>query len=371
MQKKSLLLPVILLLLVSACKKKVQPEETRSFFIGTTQWPADFTEAELNNSYNFINNNCDIVCYHFDDGVPYEEAYNNQPMPVKLLQDVQLKKSKTQAGKKVYLGISALKLNRKERTGYYDSNAVNPSVVNYWKQLPFDDAKVITAYFNFACWLIDQFQPSFINYGIESNHPYWDATAFSQYNRFLSSVYGMLKARYPDIPIFLSLMVDENPANLSNASQLLPYSDYVALSAYPYVTISSSANGNTNPAKFPADFFSRFINLAPNKPLVFAETGYIAENLVVPSYSLNKQGTESWQNEYLKLVFNLCNERKAKFMIWFCHKDYDAGNATLQAMGLYQDLFAIWEDTGLKDETGRERSSYSTWTQWYKRKKID
>jgi len=70
------------------------------------------------------------------------------------------------------------------------------------------------------------------------------------------------------------------------------------------------------------------------------------------------------------MVLKLCNDKKAKLFIWFCHKDYDAGNNTLRTLGLYQDLFGLWEDTGLKDELGRQREAYKTWTAWMNKDKI-
>jgi hypothetical protein len=162
-------------------------------------------------------------------------------------------------------------------------------------------------------------------------------------------------------------MVIESPVALGYAAQLIPYSDYVSLSVYPYIISSSTANGNTDPALLVADFFTRFLDLAPNKPWGFAETAYIAEDLIIPSISFNKKGTEIWQREYLNIICNLCNKRKAGFLIWFCYKDYDAGNARLKNLGLYQDLFAYWQDTGLKDENDRERMAYQSWLQWMSR----
>jgi hypothetical protein len=164
-------------------------------------------------------------------------------------------------------------------------------------------------------------------------------------------------------------MVNEDARAIQYATQLLDYTDYITLSAYPYVVAGSTANGNTDPALFPANYFTRFIDLAPSKPWAFAETGYIAEDLNIPAYNLNRKGTTEWQKSYLELICRLCNERKAQFLIWFCHKDYDAGNEVLRQMGLYQDLFGFWEDTGLEDENGRQRPAYDLWLQWMKRKK--
>jgi hypothetical protein len=162
----------------------------------------------------------------------------------------------------------------------------------------------------------------------------------------------------------VSFIVDENTGSLTNAKKLLPYTDFIALSAYPYVTVSSSATGNTNPDLFPANYFEKFIQLDVSKPLAFAETSYLAEPLSIPSYSLQKEGTEEWQDNYLKKLLELCQSHKAKFLIWFCSKDYDAAVARMKQQSIYQDLFGFWKDTGLKDENGKERKAMRRWVEW-------
>ncbi|MBK6634025.1 MAG: hypothetical protein IPG38_06670 [Chitinophagaceae bacterium] len=69
------------------------------------------------------------------------------------------------------------------------------------------------------------------------------------------------------------------------------------------------------------------------------------------------------------MLLTFCNDKKAKLFIWFCGKDYDAGNNTLRSLNLYQDLFGLWEDTGLKDENGIERPAYKSWLQWVHKSK--
>lgn len=346
------------------CRKSDPVAETRSFYMGVTPWPADFTVAEVDTAYRFINDHCDIVSHHFDDGIPYEEAFYNRPMPSVFVQDVSTRKTKTAAGKKILLSISALGLSRTAKPEYYSNAPATDSIKNYWRQLPYDDSKMVTVYVNYVSWLIEQLPPVYVNFGVESNSANWNPAEFQRYKNFLSQVYPRLKAKYPALPFFISFMVDETTEGFNYAGQLIPYTDFIGLSAYPYVTVSSSAGGNTNPQLFPANYFEKFANLAANKPLAFAETGYIAEDLVVPSFSLNKQGNAGWQQDYLERVLKFCNDRKAKLFIWFCSKDYDAGNARLRSLNLYQDLFGLWEDTGLKDELGNERPSYKSWLQW-------
>ena len=373
MRKITLLISAIILIgyIISCNKKTEDTAATRSFYMGVTPWPADFTAQEVDNAYSFINDHCDIVSYHFDDGVPYDEALQNNPFPSKFLQEAQTRKTKTFPGKKIFLSVAALNLSRSEKADYYDSNNVPDSIKNYWKKLPFDDSKVVKAYINYISWLIDTFNPVYVNYGVESNLETWNPPQFILYKNFLSQVYIQLKTKYPAIPFFISFMVTETASGYNYASQLLPYTDFIGLSAYPYVIVSSSANGNTDPANFPADYFTKFINLDSSKPIAFAETGYIAQDLVIPAISLNKQGTEKWQKDYLELICKLCNQQRAKLLIWFCHKDYDAGIATLKSAGLYQYLFDFWRDTGLEDETGRERPSYQSWLTWVNKKKVN
>lgn len=359
------LLYLLLLLSAVSCKKNETPEATRSFYMGVTPWPADFTEADLNAAYGFINEHCDIVSQHFDEGIPYEEAYTNSNWPAGLADDVNARAAKIIAGKKVLLSSSALDLTRKAKAPYSKfSVSVAANIKNTWEQLPVNDPKVVTAYTNYIAYLVNALHPSFINYGVESNEATWSAEDFVLYKDFLSKVFSNLKTKFPSVPIMLSWMATEQAQSLDYASQLLPYTDYIALSAYPYTHVSSSASGNTDPNLFPADFFTRYINLDAAKPFCFAETGYIAEPLVIPAFNLNKQGTVAWQNDYLEKVCSLLNEKNGKFLIWFCSKDYDAGNARLKTLGLYSDMFRLWQDIGLLDENNNKRPAYNTWLSW-------
>lgn len=345
--------------------------ENRSFYMGVTSWPADLTIDEVNKAYEFINTNCDIVSHHFDDGIPYQEAFTNATIPAEFVQDIQTRKSKTAVGKKVFLSISALDLNRIQKARYYEKSTVSAAIKNQWMQLSFTNPDLITAYVNYVNLLMEELNPIYVNFGVESNAATWNSANFNDYKYFLSQVYQQLKTTHPTIPFMVSFMVDESTEGYNYASQLVQYTDFIALSAYPYVVVSSSANGNTNPANFPANFFERFINLSTTKPFVFAETSYIAENLVVPSFNLNKTGTAEWQNEYLKKITQLCQDKKAKMLIWFCHKDYDAAIETIQDLGLYQDLFLLWRDTGFIDQNGNARPSFYTWKTWLNKTKTE
>lgn len=369
LMKTSLILSLFIGFGVFGCTKKKTTEPNRSFYMAVTPWPSDFTQVAVNDAYNFINQHCDMVSHHFDEGIPYEEAFKSLPWPQQLQNDVNFRKTKT-SGKTVFLSVAPLNFSRHEKAEYYSNpDAISDSVKNYWKQLSINDSKVIAAYVNYISYLINQLQPQFVNYGVESNSIQWNNDQFQLYKDFLSKVFVQLKAKYPQLPFFISFRVNEEPLALSFASLLLPYTDYISLSAYPYTSASTTADGNTDPKKFPSNYFTRFLNLAPSKPWGFAETGYIAQDLNIASFSLNKHGTPEWQKDYLELICQLCNSRKAKFLVWFCSADYDAGNNRLKSLGLYSDLFALWQDIGLKDDNNAERPAYQSWLQWMNKKR--
>jgi len=53
------------LMACAGCKKE-SSQPTRSFYLGVTPWPADFTAGEVDAAYRFINSHCDMVSHHFD-----------------------------------------------------------------------------------------------------------------------------------------------------------------------------------------------------------------------------------------------------------------------------------------------------------------
>ena len=295
-------------------------------------------------------------------------------MPNNLIDNVNFRIQKTATNKKVFLSVSALAINRTSKASYYNGATTATNIKTYWEHLAFDDPKVITAYVNYINWLINKFNPIYVNYGVESNGMLWNASEFGKYKTFLAQVYQKLKIDNPNIPLFISFIVDESAQGLDYASQLISYSDFVALSAYPYIGVSSSVNGNTNPANFPANYFERYLNLSPSKPIAFAETGYAAENLVIPNLNLNKQCNENWQQDYLKKVLKICQDKKAKFFIWFCPKDYNALVTNFQNQGIYSqqtlDLLNLWKDIGLINENGIQRPAYKTWINYMTLEKI-
>ena len=358
----------LLLLFLGGCQSEIFQQEERSFYMGVTPWPPDFTEIGKQKAYDFINKHCDMIVHHMGDGVPWEEALRGLPYPEEITKEVNYRLANNK-GKVVYLEIAPLNVSRMAKAEYWNKE-VSESLRQKWKNLPMDDTLVATAYFNFCCYLIDQFHPSFVNYGVEANSRDWKEKDFDQFRVFLDRVYHRLKEKYPGLPFFVSYMVSIDERLLVNAKKLNGFSDFVALSSYPYVEVGSHAYGATDPVNMPKDWYSKFRDIALEKPFAIAENGYIAEDLYLPEYGVTKKGNPVWQADYLQKLFEICNEYDAVFINYFCAYDYDHAYESLEALGQAAPYFKLWRDIGLYDGEGLERPSLQVWKKWQKASKL-
>lgn len=333
-----------------------------------TPYPPDYTDKGDELVYGFINNQCDMIANHFDEGIPWQEALDNDSIPEDVVEKIKHRKNMNN-GREVYLGLTPLIQSRVDIAAYWNPN-VDKSIKDKWENMAFDDTLTSNAYFNFCCYMIDEFQPIYFNYGIESNSKSWTTTEFEKYLLFCSRVYPRLKQKYPDLPIFLSYMVSVDDTQLENAKLLNQYSDYVTISSYPYFETGSSNGGTTEPINIPKDWYTAYRNIDITKPFGIAETGYIAEDLILPEFGIEKQGDPVWQADAIQQMFEICNDLNAEFVVYWCPYDYDNGMNTLESIGMAIPSFKIWKDIGLYDGNGIKRPSLEVWKKWYKAKKV-
>lgn len=333
--------------------------------MGFTPWPYAATITAVGDTYTRIQAHGDIVNQHIDGGVPWPEAFANQATYDTAVEgDLALRLANTDAAMPVILSVCPLNTARDAPAGYWggSTNLPRPSP---WDTYDFGDAELATAYTNFLLNLIARFNPDYCNYGIEAteymrNHP---ARADDLFD-FLQSVYNAVKLVYPDLPLFISVTLqapDSADALLVQgyASEITTCSDLLAVSTYGYVFYSLADSGN--PANLPADWLSQAQDYAPGLPIAIAETGWIAEDLVIPAYSLNIAGSAAWQADYVQKLLTEADRLDAVFVTWFTIVDYD----TLWVDSLGQDPLAqIWRDTGLYDETRNARPALATWDGW-------
>jgi len=135
--------------------------------------------------------------------------------------------------------------------------------------------------------------------------------------------------------------------------------DVVGISTYGYAFYEHSDKGN--PDNLPAQWLSQIKTIAPEKPYMVTETGWIAQDLDIAAYGLSVDADENSQYRYLEKLFTEANGLNAQGLILFTYHDYD----TLWTDTLGSDnLSAIWKDTGLVGETHNERRALTLWRQW-------
>ena len=362
---------ILLSMALLACSESDEQETslstTRSFRMGFTPWLYAATSQAESDVYDFINNNGDIVAHHFQQGIPFNDAMtfpNFSSYQSNIQSEVNNRINLTTSGKTIYLAIDSLNTARDDLTDFWDTSA-NTTRPSPWDTRSFNDSNVITAYTNFALELIARFNPTYFNYAPEvSELMLNDATKFNEFKTFAQTVYTTIKGLYPNLKLMVSISL-KTPGSTdmstvtSGFADISAYVDVAGISVYPYAFFGHSDAGD--PANLPDGWLSQISTIAPNKAYAVVETGWIAEDLSIPAYSLSVTSDEAKQQEFLEALFSEANNLDMEAIIWFSSHDYD----TLWTDTLGSDnLSKIWKDTGLVDQSLSERASLTTWETW-------
>ena len=326
--------------------------------MGFTPFPYAVTQEAVETVDAYLGEDADLVVMHFDNGVPWQEALDGAPYPVTIVADVDRVVAAADAGQQRVLQFTPINFLRDSLADGAGNAPLGPD----WAARDFDDPVVIDAFMAHARWLIERTAPSYVNYAIEANLLFekapqrWDA-----FLRLLEAVYPTLKAEFPDIRFFVSIQLDAISAapesQLGAIRQLLPYSDLVAVSTYPFIS-------QRGVDAIPSGFLSDVRDMAPEKPLAISETGWPAEDLGDP-YPQTVVATPGDQRDYLAWLLDECERLGCVFVNWFVVRDYDA--LFDEVFGPQNSLSAtgrIWRDTGLYAGDGSERPALGLWREW-------
>jgi hypothetical protein len=343
-------------------------EDPRSFHLGFT--PDDLLDApEVGNAVQgALSKHSDLVAFHLGRGVPWEEALNEQPFPPAVeayLTKWSRLKGRLRADEAVYLALTPLRL---QRNGIAPCWGGDEASARRWKSRNLDGPETILAYTRFCRRMIQRFKPDYFAYGIEANM-LADANPimFEQFRILAKQVFETLKAENPELPIFLTFQIDlyhkHRAEQRAVVSKLLPYSDFIAVSTYPYM------EGYT-PHTLPEGWFADVAALDPRKPFAIAETGFIAEESYRNWLSgKTVEGSEDAQAAYVRRLLRSASRQHARFVVWFFPQDVDEFWKE-QRNPLVKWFVKIWRDSGLVDGSGRERKGLKEWDRWLQRPRI-
>jgi hypothetical protein len=334
----------------------------RSFRLGFTPDDLLDTREVTKTVYEALSKHADLVAFHFGLGVPWEEALNERPFPPAVERHLakwsQLK-GRLRGDRAVYLALTPLNLSRNDIANYWGGDAAG---AKNWKSRALDDPETILAYTRFCRRMIRTFQPDYFAYGIEVNMlAEANPRKFKQFLVLAKQVYETLKAENAKLPIFLTFQIDVYHKRRARQrpviTELLPYSDFIAVSTYPYME-------GYSPQTLPEDWFAGVAAIDPQKPFAIAETGFIAEESYRKWLSgKTVEGSEGAQAAYVRLLLRCADRQQARFVVWFFPQDLDEfwkGQTNLAVRWFVK----IWRDSGLVDGSGREREGLKEWDRW-------
>ena len=340
----------------------------RPFYMGFSDWSYGTTAAHQEKTYDLIWENSDLICFQFDDGVPWPEAYEGKPFGKALQQRIDQRLEDLKKGHKVYLEISVLTMNRDAIAGYWGEKSDMP-MPEPWNSYAIDDEHMITAYANYCGTLIDFFQPAFVNYSLEGSSLLFSSGDLAKpYLQFLKGVYGQLKEKHPEVRLGISATI-HNPPRVARPefqekiADLLPCVDWLGASFYPFAFFRRDDGGNPN--TLPEKSIGLIKELARGKPVAICETNWIAEDLVIETFGLNVPSSEAWQKDYVELLMKTAEEIDALFVVWWSIADFDIKWKAFPEE--VKDVGRVWRDTGLLDENLNPRPGFGVWQDWFLR----
>ena len=341
-------------------------EEPRTFYMGFTPFPYAITLDAVNFTYQHIEQDADLIVHHFDSGVPWIEALNGEAYHPNMMNDWSWRRSQVPEDHQLLVTVTPISITR-DGLAPYHGEAEDMPLTAPFDSYSFDTPEVIEAFINYCNTTIEYFEPDMFVFGIEVNllmklrPDVWDA-----YMVLHREVYTTLKATYPDLPIMVSLTgIDLLPGytdadhddQMRALEDILPYTDYVGLSVYPYMTAYMTR-------EIPYDMFDDLAVLI-DKPLAVTETGYPAQSFrVSEGADLYFESDEGKQADYIRYLLESAQEHQFRFVVNFVLRDYDA---LWEEIGGREDLTIVWRDTGLYDEDGNERESLQIWREWLAR----
>jgi hypothetical protein len=340
----------------------------RPFYMGFTPWPSDFSLEAVQDMYDFLGRNSDIIAEHIE-GVPWTEALNGQPFSEGLMNDWNGRKKSIPAHAKVYLAISPLSGTRAGIADYRGA-AEHMPLPKEFQGKALNDEMVKKAYLNYCRRAFDFFKPDYMAIGIETNELYRNGHAnWAAYIELHRYIYRELKREHPNLPVFISLTLhtlyadsrEHGDEMVQALRPLMDSNDMVALSFYPFF---KQLSGEVDEAfAWVAREFDGF-----HKPWAMAETGESAARIAFQNEGKEVvlNGSPEAQLAYYRKLLAFAEAKRFQFVISYEYKDYDAlWNRIKQSS---PGWFEAWRACGLLDAAGAKRPAYGVWKTYFDRK---
>jgi hypothetical protein len=332
--------------------------------MGFSPWLYDATNEAQDWTWSKLNAGGDIISNHLEEGVPWQAMYDGQDFSGSYLEELQYRKDRRAPGRKCLVQINPLNTAR-DGLAANRGEKVGEPLPAPWNGYALNSPQVKTAFLAYAHKMVEFLEPDFLLIGVEVNLLIRNnAALWSAYVELHSYVYSGLKATYPALPVAVSVFCvpyfpewsgdDDLTAQLAGLADLTPVVDFVAFSVHPFMSALLAET-------FPDDYFDRLFGLT-SKPIAISESSYPAQVWSAPPLTWN--GSPEKQDAFLGKMLEASQKHRARFVIWFAVRDYDAlWNTVLKQS---QEAL-VWRDTGLYDEAGADRSAIVRWRSAFSR----
>jgi len=317
-------------------------------------------ETIFSNVYRVISQDGDMICEHFDDGIPWPEALSNQAYHANYEADIADRKARLPAGHKVYLSMTPINTARTGIALYRGANT-DMALPSPWDAFAFDDPNVKTAFVNHCERMITEFAPDYLAIGIEVNRLMENAPAsWDAYKELNQYAYEEIKKAHSNLPVFASLTgmdLLEGYSSANHSNQLVALQDVMAFSdcyGLSLHCIMSDLLADVLPSRA---LLQEVVGLTA-KPVVISATSYPAEVFSIYGGSFVFNGSPAKQDSFFRNLFSVLDERGCRLVINSVPIDYDG---LWNYVGQPDDTTKLWRDTGLYDGVMAPRPALRTW----------
>ena len=337
-----------------------QPSTT---YFGFTAFPYDMSIEAFIKTHQTVAENSTVFALHFDDGIPWKELLADAPLPARMQKEWDDQARGIPRGMKVYVGLAPLDKDRKglaPATG----EAKRLPMPDALASAPLDDPKLEAAYLIYARRAVKQFNPDFLNIGIEAGSPMMlrDPIRWKQFEALYDHVRTAIKHEFPRVQIGISFNLGNLRGDKEShaAKSLIEKSDYIGLSFYPSASSFDEKYGAKPYGEGPSAWRDplAWVHAYTNKPIALCETGYTTQNLTLKAFNIDIKGDVTLQADYVKDLFTMARRDHYAFVIWFLPIDYDKLYAKMPPGS---EVMKLWENIGLIDGDLKPKPSWEIW----------
>jgi hypothetical protein len=262
------------------------------------------------------------------------------------------RKNRKIANAKLAVSVSFLNLSRDELATDYDGSTPTYTSLN--------DQAIEDAYFKHLEYITNELNPDYLIMAIETNELLIHTPEkWEEYKLLMANIRLRIKAEFPSLPISESMTLHnlyeptvDNPSEyIDEITSYANSLDFAAISFYPFF------RGLNSKSDF-QDAFD-FLHEKITKPIAFAETSHLSEDLTVDSFDLFISGNETEQKDYLETLLTNAQEQNYLYVIWWAHRDYNELWETFPEEA--KDLGKLWISTGIVNEDGAEKEAVDSW----------